>query len=99
MFSSRSFANNVTGSTFIDVVKPYSITITKHNYLTYVHTQDIYIQNYSFTDNSLITGRNISTGSNVVIKNGSGIIFKPEQVVTIGAGFEVEPGGAFEIRK
>ncbi len=101
-------ADNVSSYTFTDIVKPYYISVTKHNYKPYIYPQDIYIQNYTFTSDRLIIGRNIFVGNNVtpsqtqgpvIIKNGANVIFSAEQDVLLDRGFEVELGGTFEIKK
>ena len=101
-------ADNVSSYTFTDIVKPYYISLTKHNYKPYIYPQDIYIQNYTFTSDRLIIGRKIFVGNNVtpsqtqgpvIIKNGANIIFSAEQDVLLDKGFETELGGTFEIEK
>jgi len=100
--------SNVTSYTFDNVVKPYNISVTKHNYIPYFYPQDIYIQNCTFTDDALVVGRNIFVGSNVttsypsgpvLIKNGVNVLFKPDQEITFDKGFEAEIGGTFEVNK
>lgn len=100
--------DNVSSYTFTDIVKPYYISVTKHNYKPYIYPQDVYIQNYTFTSDRLIIGRNIFVGNNVtptqtqgpvIIKNGANVIFSAEQDVLLDGGFEAELGGTFEIEK
>ena len=100
--------DNISSFTFTNVVKPYYITVTKHNYKPYIYPQDVYIQNHTFTSDRMIIGRNIFVGSNVtpsqsqgpvVIKNGVNVVFSAEQDVVLDGGFETELGGAFEIEK
>ena len=91
---------------FSNVPKPYMVSIKKHNYIPYFYTQDVYIQNYTFTENAMIVGRNIYIGQNVttslpqgpvIINNGVNVYFKPTENIYFNSGFEVQLGGTFEV--
>jgi len=107
--SYNEVVDSVSSYTFTNVVKPYYISVTKHNYKPYIYyPQDIYIQNHTFTIDRLIIGRNISVGNNVtstqtqgpvIINNGVNVIFRAGQDVLLDSGFEVELGGTLEIAK
>lgn len=82
------------------------VSVKKHNYIPYFYTQDVYIQNYTFTENAMIVGRNIYVGQNVatsqpqgsvVINNGVKVYFKPTENIYFNSGFEVQLGGTFEV--
>ena len=102
-------AHNVSSYVFSNVVKPYYVTVTKHNYIPYLkNPENIYIQNKTITENLNISAKNIYVGSNVttseptgpvIIKNGANVIFNAEQEVNLEQGFEIELGGEFEIKK
>ena len=100
-------APNVLNYTFNGVVKPYYITVSKHNYKPYIYPQDIYLQNYSFTQYRLIEGTNISVGSNVTtsypqgpvtIENGANVTLDADQNVLLSNNFEVKLGAVFEVK-
>lgn len=101
--------HNVSSYAFSNVVKPYYVTITKHNYIPYLkNPENLYIQNKTITDNLNISAKNIYVGSNVttseptgpvIIKNGAKVTFNAEQEVNLEEGFEIELGGEFEIKK
>ncbi len=42
--------------TFSNIPRQYMVSVKKHNYIPYFYTQDIYIQNYTFTPLLIITG-------------------------------------------
>lgn len=98
---------NVSNYTFNGIVKPYYITVSKHNYKPYIYPQDLYIQNYSFTQYRLIEGTNISVGSNVTtsytqgpvtIENGANVTLDADQNVLLSNNFEVKLGAVFEVK-
>ena len=92
--------------TFSNIPRPYMVSVKKHNYIPYFYTQDVYIQNYTFTQNAMIVGRNIYVGQNVttslpqgpvIISNGVNVYFKPTENIYFNSGFEVQLGGTFEV--
>ncbi len=95
-------------ATFTDVLCPYYIVITKHNYIPFRYQQDdVYIQNHTFSSDTYISGCNIFVGENVLpfspqgkvtIQNGAHVIFEADSRVFLKGGFESEPGGTFEIK-
>ena len=98
---------DVSSHTFINVVKPYYVTITKHNYIPYIYPTDIYIQNKTITNDSYISAENIYAGSEVtasepygpvIITNGAKVTLDAKQNVYLEGAFEVELGGTFEIK-
>jgi len=99
---------NVSSGTFTNVVKPYLVTITKHNYIPYLKNPDnIYFQNEFITSSKYIYGVNIYAGSNVtsskptgdvIIKSGSNVVFNADNEVNLNGGFSVELGASFEAK-
>lgn len=99
------FAEEVSSHTFNNIVRPYYVTVTKHNYIPYL--SDTYVQNKNLINRSYITGKNIYAGydvtscesnGNVIIKNGANVTFNAKQDVNLEGGFEVEAGGTFEVK-
>ncbi|MBR0072706.1 MAG: hypothetical protein IJP95_02610, partial [Bacteroidales bacterium] len=90
-----------------NVVGPYIVTITKHNYIPYLQDlPDEYIQNETFTTTETRMGGNIYAGKNVtsskphgdvIIRNGAKLTLKAQKSVYLEQGFEVEQGGKLEI--
>ncbi len=71
------------------------------------YSSDVYIQNQALFFDEYITGKNISAGTNVtaskpqgnvVIKNGTCVIFEAENETLLHNGFEVELGAEFEVK-
>ena len=100
-------APNVSSYTFNGVVKPYYITVSKHNYKPYTYPQELYLQNYSFAQYRLIEGTNINVGSNVTtsyaqgpvtIENGANVTLDADQNILIANDFEVKLGANFEAK-
>ena len=99
--------NYASSATFTNVVIPYIVTITKHNYIPYLQTlPDEYIQNETFTTNKTRIGGNIYAGHNVttqkpqgdvIIQNGATLKLKAQNNVYLENGFKVENGGILEI--
>jgi hypothetical protein len=99
-------AEGVSSHTFNSVVRPYYVTVKKHNYIPYL--SDTYIQNKTLTSDAFISGKNIYVGSNVtsnepsgqvLIQNGADILFDATNDVMVDGLFEAELGGTFEIIK
>ena len=98
---------NSSSATFANVVVPYIVTITKHNYIPYLQDlPDEYIQNETFTSAETRIGGNIYAGKNVttqkpqgdvIIRNGATLKLKAQKEVFLENGFEVENGGILEI--
>jgi uncharacterized pyridoxamine 5'-phosphate oxidase family protein len=100
----HSIAENVSSYTFTSVIRPYYVTVKKHNYIPYL--SDTYIQNKNLTNNAYISGKNIYAGSNVTTKeqsgqvsitNGANIYFDASNETLFDGIFEVELGSEFEI--
>ena len=97
----------VLSATFTNVVTPYIVTITKHNYIPYLQTlPDEYIQNETFNTSKTRFGGNIYAGNsvttqkphgNVIIRNGATLKLKAQKEVFLEKGFEVENGGVLEV--
>jgi hypothetical protein len=97
----------IGSETFSDVEAPYYITLTATNYIPYIKSpDDIYIQNYTFSNSAYISGVNIKMGSNVtttktqgpvIIQSGTSIVFKCSNLLEIKDGFELQSGASFEI--
>lgn len=100
--------NHVSSATFTNVVTPYIVTITKHNYIPYLQAlPDEYIQNETFNTSQIRIGGNIYAGKNVtiqkpqgnvIIRNGATLKLKAQKEVFLENGFEVEVGGKLEIK-
>lgn len=98
---------NVSTYTFQNVTKPYIFTITKHNYIPYLSTTDIFLQNEILSSESYIKGYNIKAGNNVtttkpvgpvLIKNTANVILDADKEILLDKGFEVEKGAYFEVK-
>lgn len=99
--------NYVSSATFTNVVTPYIVTITKHNYIPYLQAlPDEYIQNETFNTSQIRIGGNIYAGKNVttqkpqgdvIIRNGATLKLKAQNNVYLENGFKVENGGILEI--
>lgn len=100
--------NNVSSFRFQNTPKPYSITITKHNYFPYLYNpNDLYIQNINWDNERVISANKIFIGSNVtdnmpfgnvVINAPANTLLKPIEDVIIQSDFEVKSGANFEIK-
>ncbi len=99
--------DSVSSHTFSDVTTSYYICVTKHNYKPFIYPDDIYIQNYTFTDDRLIIGKNIYVGSNVTptisqgpvnIQDGANIIFRAKENILFDKDVEVEVGSTIEVQ-
>lgn len=99
-------AEGVSSHTFNSVVRPYYVTVKRHNYIPYL--SDTYVQNKTLTSDAFISGKNIYIGSSVtsnepsgqvLIENGADILFDATNDVTLDGLFEAELGGTFEIIK
>lgn len=96
----------VSSATFTNVPKPYSVTVTKHNYIPFLYPDDLFIQNKTYNSNNYyITGNNIHAGSSVtntqtegpvVIEGSSNIVFDANGDIVLDKGFEVKKGAQFE---
>lgn len=99
---------NVGSATFTNVVGPYIVTITKHNYIPYLQDlPDEYIQNETFTNNNIRIGGNIYAGKNVttqkpqgdvIIRSGASLKLQAQKNVSLEKGFEIEAGGKLEVK-
>lgn len=99
--------NYASSATFTNVVTPYIVTITKHNYIPYLQAlPDEYIQNETINTSQIRIGGNIYAGKNVttqkpqgdvIIRNGATLKLKAQKEVYLEKGFEVENGGVLEV--
>ena len=87
----------------------YTVMATRPN--TFPYIPHLYIQNIDMTGENYIFGTSVSIGyfvdplagskgtkGNVTVKSGADIIFEVSKDVLLDKGFEIEPGGAFEIK-
>ncbi len=105
--TSHDVRKDVGTATFTNVVGPYIVTITKHNYIPFLRDlPDEYIQNETFATTETRMGGNIYAGKNVtiskphgdvIIRNGAKLTLKAQKSVYLEQGFEVEQGGKLEI--
>ena len=69
---------------FYSVVRPYYVTLKKHNYIPYI--SDTYIQNKTITSDAYISGENIYMGSSVTPWEPSGeVLINDDANITIDA--------------
>jgi hypothetical protein len=94
-------------ATFANVIKPYHLVVTKHNYIPFVMNPDIFIQNETLSSDSYITGKTISAGTNVTtskpegpakINNGANVVLNAEGDILLDKGFEIEQGSTLETK-
>ena len=99
---------DVGTATFTNVVGPYIVTITKHNYIPFLQDlPDEYIQNETFATTETRMGGNIYAGKNVttqkpqgnvIIRSGALLKLQAQKNVYLEKGFEVEAGGKLEVK-
>ncbi|MBO4531240.1 MAG: T9SS type A sorting domain-containing protein [Paludibacteraceae bacterium] len=96
--------NNCSSTTFTGVNYPYTVTIKKHNYITYTGPETLYIQNRTFSrakdvygNNEIIAGKNVSSSytQGNVTNNGSKVRFIARNKVSLKSGFSVKNNGKF----
>ncbi len=93
---------------FTGINYPYVITIQKNNYATYIGSSDVYIQNYTFSNNLDVYGNSIYAGSDVstsptmgsstsgpVLVNAGPVYFKASNRISMKSGFSVKNGVRF----
>lgn len=98
---------NATITSFSDVDYPYTITIKKHNYITYTGPDNLFIQNMTFNrardvygSTDIVVGKNVSSdyaqGNVTVSGNGTKVRFIAKNQVTFKSGcFSVKNNGKF----
>jgi hypothetical protein len=99
-------ADNVSSYTFSNVIKPYLVTISKHNYIPYLN--DRYIQNIVYSSGNVnISGQNIYLGDSVTNNQTSGLVtvqgnanvkVDATKEIVLQKGFEVKLGASFSTR-
>ena len=96
--------NNCSITKFDTVNYPYTVTIKKHNYITYTGPETLYIQNRTFSrakdvygNNEIIAGKNVSSSytQGNVTNNGSKVRFIARNKVSLKSGFSVKSNGKF----
>lgn len=115
LFDDTGFIRNIHVSTggalrFGKTVKAYSVMVTRPN--TFPYIPPLYIQNVNMTGTNYIFGTSVSIGyfvdplagakgtkGNVTVKSGADIIFEVSGDVLLDKGFEIEPGGVFEVKR
>jgi hypothetical protein len=104
---SSYFQTDAPNNTFFNVPSPYTVTITKHNYIPYIFHSDYFIQNEVLDGDLTIYGKRVWAGSNVtpskpqgpvIIKQGANVIIDADNDVNLEAGFEIESDTEFEIK-
>ena len=92
---------------FDNVPEGYYVTISKYNYIPYMYSSDYYIQNETLIGTQIINATNVTAGSNittskpsgpVIIQSGANITIDADENTIINDTFEVELGGALEIK-
>ena len=99
--------DNVSSGIFQDAPASYFVVVTKHNYVPYVYSSPLYIQNEIFTTDQTISNvDNVVVGESVtplkpqgkvIIQSGGKLEIENADVV-LDKGFEVNLGGELEIR-
>ncbi len=97
-----------TGSNanFTGVNYPYTITIKKHNYITYTGPDNLFIQNMTFNrardvygSTDIVAGKNVSSdyaqGNVTVSGSGTKVRFIAKHQVSLKSGFSVKNNGKF----
>ncbi|HEY9124752.1 MAG TPA: hypothetical protein VIO15_10470, partial [Bacteroidales bacterium] len=93
--------------TFLNVPKPYYVTITKTNYIPYLKNPGaVLIENKNLTSTylnctSLSAGYSVDpaqTDGNVVVVNGESVTFDVTGDIILAPGFEVQLGATFEAK-
>lgn len=94
--------------TLSDVPKPYTVTITKHNYIPYTkNSENMYIQNETIQDekfglcNNFYIGQNVTntkTSGPVVIMTGANVLLEATNDIYILAGTEIQSGVNLELK-
>lgn len=96
--------NNCSITKFDTVNYPYTVTIKKHNYITYTGPDTLYIQNRTFNrakdvygNKDIVAGNNVSSSytQGNVINNGSKVRFIARNKVSLKSGFSVKNNGKF----
>lgn len=96
--------NNCSITKFDTVNYPYTVTIKKHNYITYTGPETLYIQNRTFNrakdvygNKDIVAGNNVSSSytQGNVINNGSKVRFIARNKVSLKSGFSVKNNGKF----
>ena len=95
-----------TGSNanFTGVNYPYTITVKKHNYITYTGPDNLFIQNMTFNrardvygSTDIVAGKNVSSDyaqGNVTVSNAK-VRFIAKHQITLKSGFSVKNNGKF----
>lgn len=95
-----------TGSNanFTGVNYPYTITVKKHNYITYTGPDNLFIQNMTFNrardvygSTDIVAGKNVSSDyaqGNVTV-SGTKVRFIAKHQITLKSGFSVKNNGKF----
>lgn len=97
-------------ATFKYIPNDYNVVVTKHNYVPYIYSNSLYIQNEIFEGISVYHAENVYIGhevtplkmkGDVIIKQGSEINIEATNNITLEEGVEVEKGGiiTLEIKK
>lgn len=100
---------NVSSAVFQDVPEPFFVTITKQNYVPYVYSSVLYLQNETYIDEQIITnvgkviaGETVTDTKpqgKVVVQQGGKLEIQYKQNVLLDRGFEVKLGGQLDIHK
>lgn len=101
-------SHNTSSATFANVMCPFNIVISKHNYVPYrVSCPDVYVQNYTFNSDAKVEGKNIYIGKNVnpngiqgevFINSDLNVIFDAANDTYIKNGFSIESGSTLLIK-
>lgn len=99
------YKNVISSVTVPNVVRPYYVTIRKHNHTT--RLSDTYIQNKTLTGNKYVSGKDILVGSNVTTTEPAGdvtvaananVVLCPSNRVKITSNFSTTNGSSFRIQ-
>jgi hypothetical protein len=106
----KSFFDTITtgGVTYVNVPKPYYVTITKNNYIPYLkNPTTVYIQDTVLRNDGYLNCQTVSAGfnvtstmptGNVVVQSGASVTFETTGDILLDKGFEVQLGAGFEAK-
>ncbi|MDD2611693.1 MAG: C25 family cysteine peptidase [Bacteroidales bacterium] len=86
--------------TFTNITTPYSVTITKHNFVPFVYLTDVSIQDTIIEKDLYVQGHNIYVGSSngsVLIRNGAHVVFDASENCYLEENVECELGASIDI--
>ena len=81
---------DTSSASFSNVPEEYYVVVCKHNYIPYIYSNPLYIQNETFTTDTIISGQKIVAGRNVTpIKPIGDVTIAPTGRLTLSASERV----------